>query len=188
MRHHLRIVALLLVAVNAAYSQQNAPSYFVAAGKGASAGEWELRYIVTGGVEVPLKMGFSIRASLDYLEFPFYNYGGLDRLISHETKSDVSLAAVIKVVPQWRIAPFLAAGGGLASINEGRVVRETSLGSRFELEPKSGLASYVCFQTGVETPLTDHFIISFGLRAAHGLGSDLYSDSFGGQLGIRFSP
>ncbi|HAV22661.1 MAG TPA: hypothetical protein DCX46_04050, partial [Bacteroidetes bacterium] len=124
----------------------------------------------------------------DYLEFPFYNYGGLDRLISHETKSDVSLAAVIKVVPQWRIAPFLAAGGGLASINEGRVVRETSLGSRFELEPKSGLASYVCFQTGVETPLTDHFIISFGLRAAHGLGSDLYSDSFGGQLGIRFSP
>lgn len=182
------IAALLFATLNTALSQQKGISYFITAGKGFSAGEWGLRYVLTAGLEFPLDCGFSLSTSLNYLEFPFYTYGGLDRVLSHGTKSDISVAALLKLSPKWPIAPYIAGGLGLARLVEGEVVHRDLSGAVLVFPSRTGVASFASIKTGVEISILQDLVASVGLGCGIGLGSDLYSTNFNGQVGIRFWP
>ena len=159
-------------------------SYFVSAGKGLSLGEWGLRYTVAAGVESPMGSGFSIASSLNYLEYPFYDYPGLSRVVSHGTKSEISIASFVKLSAPWSVAPYLALGLGLARLREGEVVKQPMSGGIWVTPPKTLLAVYAGIKTGVEVSVLEDLVISANLAIGVGL-SYLYSDNFSGQLGIR---
>ena len=178
------LALLVLASASPVRSQEKGMSYFLSAGKGLSVGEWGLRYVVSAGVESPLGSGFSISSSLNYLEFPYYDYPGLSRVVSHGSKSDVSIAALVKLSAPWSVSPFIATGLGLAVIRQGEVVKQPMAGGTWVTPAQTRMAFFVGLKGGIEITVLDDLIVSANL--AVGVGSYLYSDNFSGLIGVRF--
>lgn len=186
MRRYLAAAVIAFLSIGAMdrlYAQENRTSLFLYAGKGVSGGEWGLRDVFTCGVEFPTDRGFSVPISVNFLEYPHYTYGGLDRVISHGTKSEISIAPHVKFTASWFISPYIACGIGFAYVKEGEVVRRSLSGTTRVIQPQSGLAIFASVKPGFEILIVRHLAIGVSLGIA--VGTDRYSDNFSGQAGIR---
>jgi hypothetical protein len=180
----LATFVLILICFGTAFSQDQSSTYFISAGKGLSFPDWKLRYIGSAGIELPLEVGFSISASLNYLEFPAYENKGNDRVISNSTKSEISVAVLLKLSPPWTVAPYIAGGFGFARESSGQVVMSTMTENTRVVAAQDGLALFASIKMGVEIAIFRKFIV--GANLFLGIGSELYSDNIGSQFSIRF--
>ena len=177
---------LLLASLGPLLSQEKGISYLVTAGKGGSTGDWGLRYTLAAGIELPLDGGYSLTSSLNYLEYPFYNYGGLARILSHGTKSEISVVGLLKLSAPWSVAPYIAAGLGFAAIKEGEVVKQPLYGGYLVTPSRGRLAFFASKKTGVEIYVLQ--TLAVGAHLTINIGTYQYSSNFSAQVGIRFWP